>query len=490
MTAKKARKTGPWLVVIGNRPAIEERTTWLGSQLADPRQGLVPPFTAILYIVESISHQGWSVQHALPWEGLPTKEQPARLILIWDCLPVDAAVLMSWKDFLLTATGLEHSSLICPPSVAGLNAFQMWIRQCLRRSPEIAPAQDEDVRLRLGEYVTIPADARNSLVHAAFVTLSFGAMRDTVERLGYWRLRYLEQIGHLTDLKRETFHKSLAPVLQRAEDSDDRDWEKQQQKLGVLEKRMEEMGISESRINPSALPVLLLTGETGTGKTLIATYLARLSADVRLPFFRVPVPEYEASENLFEHEVFGFRGGSYSDAPPSGDPGILLSHVGGVVFLDEIGDASPATQRKLLAYLDDYQVRPRGLHRSIYCPAMVVAATNCELTGEVDAKRFRRDLYMRFDVQIHVPSLNDRKPDFDFILDTVLQNPGINPGRRVTEIGADAYEALSGLDYTDGNFRRLENVFRSAIREATRQGRAILVKKDLQHHVWGHEPAA
>jgi transcriptional regulator with PAS, ATPase and Fis domain len=192
------------------------------------------------------------------------------------------------------------------------------------------------------------------------------------------------------------------------------------------------------------------------------------------------MPEFESSEHMFEYEVFGYRGGSYSDAPPGGDAGILLNHIGGVVFLDEIGDASKQTQRKLLAYLDDYEVRPRGVHHSIFCPTMVVAATNHDLEKDVAQGDFRRDLYERFDVCVRVPSLNERKPDFEFILDTVLQNPGINPGHHVKQISRSAYDFLFDIDYKDGNFRRIENLLRFGIREAIRSGRICLFACDLQ----------
>ena len=107
----------------------------------------------------------------------------------------------------------------------------------------------------------------------------------------------------------------------------------------------------------SHLPRLLLRGETGVGKTLIARYLQE-EADLRPP--RISIPEYLGKEDMFEYDLFGYVHGAYTGGREDGDHGLLLENVGGVVFLDEIGEANEIIQAKLLAYLDDYRIRPRG----------------------------------------------------------------------------------------------------------------------------------
>lgn len=210
------------------------------------------------------------------------------------------------------------------------------------------------------------------------------------------------------------------------------------------------------------------------------------------PFKRVPVPEYLQRESDFEYDVFGYCAKAFTESHPDGKKGFLLERMGGVVFFDEIGDASPAVQAKLLAYLDDYQVVPRGWSgEPLFCPMLVVAATNRpidewaakgsdELSKDI-ASFFRNDLFRRFNYVIRIPSLNDRREELPFILDTMLQMLAFNPGEtiRVREVGAKALKKLMEFDYDRGNFRDLENMVRNACRQAVRDGRTHLVEKDV-----------
>jgi len=270
----------------------------------------------------------------------------------------------------------------------------------------------------------------------------------------------------------------LKPILRRPIERDEHDHEKQKKLEHNLREYMKEAGFR--KIHSSGLPVILLTGESGCGKTMFAKHLSREIGGRDLPFIKVALPEFEDSENMFEYDFFGFRGGSYSDAPPEGDPGILLKHILGIVFLDEIGDASPIAQRKLLGYLDDFEVRPRGLQNSIFCPTMIVAATNLDLEEEIENKKFRRDLYERIDIRVRIPSLNERKVDFGLLLDEILQNPGLNPNQTIKAIGYKAYEYLRDLDYKDSNFRRLHSLLQYGIRKAKQAGRETLLAPDLK----------
>ena len=231
--------------------------------------------------------------------------------------------------------------------------------------------------------------------------------------------------------------------------------------------------------SPDYLPKLLLRGDSGVGKSLIAGYLHARTGWEGRPL-RIPIPEYLGKEDMFEYDLFGYCKGAYTDGKEGGSRGLLLSNTGRVVFLDEIGEANEYLQAKLLAFLDDYRVRPRGWEgEPFFCPVLIVAATNRDLEEMVRRKEFRGDLLARFTDRREIPGLNERIGDLPFILDCLLQRPAKNPGLEIETIGAGAYDAMQKLDYTDGNFRQLENLFRFACERALRDGRDYLVKIDI-----------
>ena len=251
--------------------------------------------------------------------------------------------------------------------------------------------------------------------------------------------------------------------------------------------------------NPSMLPTLgvpieqlprvLLHGETGVGKTLFAKHLARSAKHnpgTASNFRKIFIPEWLHKEDMLEYDLFGYARGAYTDGKGEGDIGKLLNVVGGVIFLDEIGTASPEIQAKLLGFMDDYKVEPRGWTKdfAFECPVLVVAATNLSLKDLQKEKKFRPDLLARFTDIEEVPPLRKRKNDLPFILDCLLQNPDINPKDpkrkvpEVTEIGCDAFEAIKNHEFK-ANFRELENMLRRACLIAAREDRDYICKEDV-----------
>ena len=227
------------------------------------------------------------------------------------------------------------------------------------------------------------------------------------------------------------------------------------------------------------LPKLLLRGATGVGKTLIARYLHRNCGFEGRPL-RVPIPEYLGKEDMFEYDLFGYARGAYTGGTEAGSHGLLLQNAGGVVFFDEIGEANEILQAKLLAFLDDYRVRPRKWEGTpFYCPVLVVAATNQDLAEKAMNGSFRRDLLARFTDRHEIPLLKERVDDLPFILDCLLQRESLNPGGIVREIGQDAFELVKNHGFEEGNFRQLEDLFRAACQRAIRDGRAYLAADDF-----------
>jgi transcriptional regulator with AAA-type ATPase domain len=230
---------------------------------------------------------------------------------------------------------------------------------------------------------------------------------------------------------------------------------------------------------PKPQPILL-EGETGVGKTVIAEwihrYLSASNPDRVIPFQRIST--VNIGKDVLEAELFGVIRGTFTDAVPR--PGWLLLARGGVVFLDEIGDLPPEIQAKFLVYLDEMEFLPVGWPYSwkVFSPVYVIAATNKDLKAAMEAGTFRRDLYHRFPYRLRVPSLRERRSDLRPLIDLVLQDPTINKGW-VEEISLGAIARLEAYDFP-GNFRELESILARAIFRAMQAGRRRILEEDLE----------
>ena len=202
----------------------------------------------------------------------------------------------------------------------------------------------------------------------------------------------------------------------------------------------------------AAVPVLI-AGESGTGKELVARAIHAYGRRAARPF--VPVNCGALAETLLESELFGHTRGAFTGAV-SDTKGILEQAHGGTVFLDEIGEMSPALQVKLLRTLEAGEIRPVGASRTTKVDVRVVAATNADLEQAVAEQRFRQDLYYRLSVVvIRVPPLRERRTDIPLLAARFLQNACGRTGRSV-EFSPAAMEALAGYRWP-GNVRELEN---------------------------------
>jgi len=230
---------------------------------------------------------------------------------------------------------------------------------------------------------------------------------------------------------------------------------------------------------PKPQPILL-EGETGVGKTVIAEwihrYLSASNPDRGIPFQRIST--VNIGKDVLEAELFGVIPGTFTDAVPR--PGRLLLAWGGVVFLDEIGDLPPEIQAKFLVYLDELEFLPHSWPYSwkVFSPVYIVAATNKDLKAAMEAGTFRRDLYHRFPYRLRVPSLRERRGDLRPLIDLVLQDPTINKGW-VDEISLGAIARLEAYDFP-GNFRELESILARAIFRAMQAGRPRILEEDLE----------
>ncbi|HKQ77257.1 MAG TPA: sigma-54 dependent transcriptional regulator [Blastocatellia bacterium] len=208
-----------------------------------------------------------------------------------------------------------------------------------------------------------------------------------------------------------------------------------------------------ARVAPSRSTVLIV-GESGTGKELIARSIHQHSARPKGPF--VPVNCGALAETLLEAELFGYVKGSFTGAATD-RKGLWEEAESGTLFLDEIGETSPAMQVKLLRALQEKEIRRVGATRNIKVDARVVAATNRDLEKEVEAKRFREDLFYRLSVVIlRAPALLERRSDIPLLAERFLQGAAENAGRGPLKFTEETIKTLVAYDWP-GNVRELES---------------------------------
>lgn len=205
---------------------------------------------------------------------------------------------------------------------------------------------------------------------------------------------------------------------------------------------------------------VLVTGESGTGKGVIARAIHQGSSRASAPF--IPVNCGAIPENLLESEFFGHVKGAFTGAVKL-KKGLFLEANGGTIFLDEIGELPLHLQVKLLHVIEDKQVRPVGGEQARSVDVRVIAATNRDLGEMVERGKFREDLYFRINVfHVHVPPLRERPEDISaltrFFLDREAKK--LAPGK-IYDLDIEAEEALKAYDWP-GNVRELENVISRA----------------------------
>lgn len=210
-----------------------------------------------------------------------------------------------------------------------------------------------------------------------------------------------------------------------------------------------------------ATPVLI-HGETGTGKELVARLIHRASPLADKPF--VPVSIAALSRNLIESELFGHVAGAFTDAK-DGKEGIFRSADGGVVFLDEVSEIPLDAQVKLLRVVEEGEVRPVGGDRPFSVTVRIIAATNHALESLVQRGAFRQDLYYRLNVlSAPVPSLRERREDIPILVDHFMGILNLAHGQQ-RYLSVEASKILMQHDWP-GNVRELQNVITQAYRTA------------------------
>ncbi|NJN27984.1 MAG: sigma-54-dependent Fis family transcriptional regulator [Cyclobacteriaceae bacterium] len=200
---------------------------------------------------------------------------------------------------------------------------------------------------------------------------------------------------------------------------------------------------------------VMITGENGTGKELVARWLHMESSRSTQPFVEVNCAAIPSE--LIESELFGHEKGSFTSAVKQ-RIGKFEQADNGTIFLDEIGDMSLSAQAKVLRALQENKITRVGGDKDIKVNVRVVAATNKDLKQEIQEKKFREDLYHRLSViLIHVPPLRKRKDDIPLLIDKFLEDIAAEYGTKRKSIDEDAIALLKSFEWT-GNIRELRNV--------------------------------
>jgi sigma-54 dependent transcriptional regulator/response regulator len=217
--------------------------------------------------------------------------------------------------------------------------------------------------------------------------------------------------------------------------------------LKNIQSMIEKVALSDARV--------LITGSNGSGKELVAHAIHSLSERSKNPIVEVNCAAIPSE--LIESELFGHVKGSFTGAIKD-KQGKFEQANGGTLFLDEIGDMSLVAQAKVLRALQENKVSPVGSDKEIKVDVRVLAATNKDLKKEIEAGKFREDLYHRLSViEIHVPSLDERKDDIPILVKHFAKLISEEQGTSVKEFDDKAIKALQNFSWT-GNIRELRNV--------------------------------
>jgi len=222
---------------------------------------------------------------------------------------------------------------------------------------------------------------------------------------------------------------------------------------------MKRLASDLARVAPSNVTVLI-TGQSGTGKEMLAAAIHKISPRADRPW--VPVNCANFSDTLLESELFGYEAGAFTGATKRKE-GLFVTANGGTLFLDEISTMKPELQARLLRVLEERSIRRLGGTTETRVDVRIVAASNRDLPEMVRAGTFREDLFHRLNVvDLHLPPLRERKDDIPTLVGYFIQKYNREMGRNVLGVGPLVIEALKAHDWP-GNIRQLRNAIERAM---------------------------
>jgi len=258
---------------------------------------------------------------------------------------------------------------------------------------------------------------------------------------------------------------------------------KNQEIVAENEKMRQVLHLALKLAHLSASDILIL-GESGTGKGLLAKFIHKNSHRSKKPFIQINCAALP--ENLLEAELFGYEKGAFTGARKEGKVGLFELAQDGTLFLDEIGDLPHSLQAKLLKYLDDHEIMRIGGLKPKKIDCTIIAATNRDLEARVQQKRFRKDLFYRLNAfTIRIPPLRERPDDIFELVNFYMKKYGKEYGL-TRRISPDALKMLQAFPFP-GNVRELKNILKKAVVMSEHESVDEMIHQslsaDVSHHI-------
>jgi DNA-binding NtrC family response regulator len=340
-----------------------------------------------------------------------------------------------------------------------------------RDALEIIRSQDIDVvvtDLKLGgdvDGLDILQEARKTSQTEVILITAYATIETCKDAIRHGAYDYLVKPINIDQL-RSLVEQAASLVVRKKHSSQDRVSQEEFRFNGVIGDNPQMTGIFEilRRVAPTNISVLI-QGESGSGKELIARAIHDNSNRWNKRF--VPVNCAGFTETLLESELFGHVKGSFTGAAAD-RKGLFEIADKGTLFLDEIGDMPLNMQAKLLRVIEDGVVVPVGGNKPVVVDVRIISATNHDLTGLVEEKKFRQDLYFRIKgVSVSVPALRQRREDIPLLADYFLKEAVGETGSKVTGINDAVTNIFTGYEWP-GNIRQLRNTIRTMVVMANR----------------------
>lgn len=395
----------------------------------------------------------------------PLRNRPSLLLVddSADFLRALARALQSTYQ-VRTATSVEEASgLLVPPPDAVLLDLRL-------KENADSNAESLDLLQRL----------RRDLPHVPVIMVTaYGDVADAVECMQLGAADFIQKGGDVRELKvrieKALEHERVLGRLQELEQELETAEPRRIVGESDLVRQVKEM---VAAVAEDGRVTVLITGETGTGKELVARSIHASGRRASRPFVAVALSSLPAS--TIESELFGHEAGAFTDARKR-HLGLIERAHGGVLFLDEIGELAAPLQVKLLRFLEERVITRVGGREEIPIDLQIVAATNADLEALIREGQFRQDLYYRLKIcEIRLPPLRERPKDIVLLAEHYVALLGRE--RRIAGISSDALEAMAAYDWP-GNVRELRNAMEAALLKGRLRNHVRVELQDLPHEI-------